>query len=62
MLVLPLVVNHFKFYQKIIKLTLNDKSKNRIQILKSNLNRLNFNAKILNKDFTKFEEKKNMIL
>ncbi len=38
-------------------LIINDKSKSRIQILKSNLNRLNFKAQILNMDFTKFEEK-----
>lgn len=38
-------------------LTLNDKSRSRIKILKENLYRLNFSAKILNKDFTKFGEK-----
>ena len=32
------------------------KVKDRIKILKSNLNRLNFNAKIINKDFIKFNE------
>ncbi len=37
-------------------LVLNDRSKNRIRILKSNLNRLNFNPKILNTDFIKFKE------
>ncbi len=47
----------FQILSKKHKLTLNDKSKTRIQILKSNLNRLNFSAKILNRDFTKFEEK-----
>ena len=39
------------------KVILNDKNINRIQILKSNLNRLNFKSKILNKDFIKFDEK-----
>ena len=39
------------------KIILNDKSINRIKILKSNLNRLNFNSKILNKDFIRFNEK-----
>ena len=47
----------FQILSKKYNLTLNDKSKNRIKILKSNLIRLNFDAKILNKDFTKFEEK-----
>ena len=36
-------------------ITLNDKSLERIKILKSNLKRLNFNAKILNEDFTNFK-------
>ncbi len=36
---------------------LNDKSITRIQTLKTNLNRLKFNAKILNKDFTKLNNK-----
>ena len=39
------------------KVILNDKNINRIKILKSNLNRLNFKSKILNKDFIKFDEK-----
>ncbi len=45
-------------------LTLNDKSLSRIQILKSNLNRLNYKTKILNYDFTKFneEEKYDLII
>ena len=47
----------FQILSKKHNLTLNDKSKTRIQILKSNLIRLNFSAEILNKDFTKFEEK-----
>ncbi len=38
------------------QLVLNDKSMNRLKILKSNLDRLNFDATILNKDFTQFEE------
>ncbi|MDC3206570.1 RsmB/NOP family class I SAM-dependent RNA methyltransferase [Pelagibacteraceae bacterium] len=46
----------FQILSKKSQLTLNDKSESRIKILKSNLNRLNFKAKILNKDFTKFEE------
>ena len=57
MLVLLLVENHFNYYQKILMLFLNDKNRNRIEILKSNLNRLKFNAKILNKDFTNFSKK-----
>ena len=36
---------------------LNDKNKIRIQTLRTNLERLKFNNKILNKDFTKFDEK-----
>ena len=40
------------------ELTINDISKSRIQILRSNLKRLNFNANILNEDFTKFQENK----
>ena len=47
----------FQILSKKYNLTLNDKSKTRIQILKSNLIRLNFSAKILNEDFTNFEEK-----
>tara|TARA_B100000575_G_scaffold290675_1_gene294824 strand:- start:556 stop:1824 length:1269 start_codon:yes stop_codon:yes gene_type:complete len=38
------------------QLVLNDKNKNRIEILKSNLNRLKFNTNILNKDFDSFKE------
>ncbi len=43
---------------------LNDKSINRIETLKSNLVRLKFNARILNKDFIKFsnEEKYDVII
>ena len=42
---------------KNLNVVLNDKSKNRAKILKSNLDRLNFSNKILNKDFLKFNEK-----
>ena len=54
----------FQLLSKKKKLTLNDKSNERIKILKSNLDRLNFNAKILNKDFTKFnvDEKYDFII
>ena len=37
---------------------MNDKNKNRIQILKSNLKRLKLSAKILNKDFIQFDNNK----
>ncbi len=47
----------FQLLSKNKQLILNDKSNAKIQILKSNLDRLNFNSKILNKDFTKFDEK-----
>tara|TARA_X000000950_G_scaffold52671_2_gene62435 strand:- start:8315 stop:9583 length:1269 start_codon:yes stop_codon:yes gene_type:complete len=46
----------FQILSKKFNLILNDKSKKRIKILKSNLNRLNFNTKIFNKDFINFEE------
>ena len=46
----------FQILSKKFNLTLNDKSKKRIKTLKSNLNRLNFNAKIFNIDFINFEE------
>ena len=46
----------FQILSKKYQLTLNDKSKKRIQILKMNLNRLNFNNQILNIDFIKFKE------
>ena len=45
----------FQLLSKNLEVTLNDKSKRRIQILKSNLNRLKFNATVLNKDFIKFD-------
>ena len=47
----------FQILSKKHKLILNDKNERRIQTLKTNLRRLNFNTKILNKDFTEFEEK-----
>jgi len=46
----------FQLLSKKLKLTLNDKSSSRIKILKSNLNRLNYNTKVLNEDFTTFKE------
>ncbi len=46
----------FQLLSKRYQLTLNDKSKNRINVLRSNLNRLNFNTKIVMRDFTKFDE------
>ena len=46
----------FQLLSKNLKVTLNDKSKRRIQTLKSNLNRLKFNPKVLNKDFIKFDK------
>ena len=48
----------FQILSKNRKITLNDISLSRIQILKSNLNRLNYTARILNYDFTKFNEEK----
>ena len=44
-----------KVLSKNLKVTLNDKSKRRIQTLKSNLNRLKFYPKVINKDFIKFD-------
>lgn len=41
----------FQLLSKNFEVILNDKSKKRIEILKSNLNRLKFNPKILNQDF-----------
>ena len=46
----------FQLLSKNLKVTLNDKSKRRIQTLNSNLNRLKFNPKVLNKDFIKFDK------
>ncbi len=48
----------FQLLSKNLKLTLNDKSSYRIKILKSNLNRLKFDAEILNYDFIEFSENK----
>ena len=45
----------FQILSKKLNIILNDKSRTRTEILKSNLNRLKFNTKILNEDFTKFE-------
>ncbi len=47
----------FQILSKKIKITLNDKSSSRIKILKSNLKRLKFEAKILNEDFINFKFK-----
>mgnify|MGYP001285644933 CR=1 FL=1 len=46
----------FQLLSKKLKLTLNDKSSFRIKTLKSNLNRLNFSAEVLNEDFLNFRE------
>ena len=40
------------------QIILNDKSKKRLKILKENLDRLNFNPKVLNQDFLKFNNEK----
>ncbi len=54
----------FQILSNNLNIILNDKNKNRIQTLLSNLNRLKLSAKILNKDFTKFgdEEKYDVII
>ncbi len=46
----------FQLLSKNLEVILNDKSKSRIQTLKSNLNRLKFNPIVLNKDFIKFDK------
>jgi len=46
----------FQLLSKNLEVTLNDKSKRRIQVLKSNLSRLKFNPTILNRDFINFDE------
>ncbi len=46
----------FQLLSKNLEVTLNDKSKRRIQVLKSNLNRLKFNPTILNRDFINFDK------
>ena len=54
----------FQILSKKNNIVLNDKNRNRIKILKSNLKRLNFRAKILNQDFINFksEEKYDCII
>jgi len=47
----------FQILSKKLNVILNDKSKNRIQTLKTNLKRLKLSAKILNKDFIQFDNK-----
>ncbi len=47
----------FQLLSKKIDVVLNDKSIKRITILKSNLNRLKFNTKIINSDFVDFDNK-----
>ncbi len=47
----------FQLLSKHQSMVLNDKNSNRIDILKANLNRLNFSPKIINKDFIKLNEK-----
>ncbi len=47
----------FQILSKKHNITLNDINETRIKILKDNLKRLQLNAKILNKDFTKFSDK-----
>ena len=49
----------FQLLSKGFNVTLNDKSKSRIKILRSNLKRLRLKCEIFNNDFTKFEESKN---
>jgi len=46
----------FQLLSKNLNLVSNDISSSRIKTFKDNLKRLNFNSKILNKDFTKFNE------
>jgi len=48
----------FQLLSKNLNVILNDKSKRRIQTLKSNLNRLKFSPTILNKDFIEFDKNK----
>ncbi len=47
----------FQILSQNIRIVLNDISKKRIIRLKENLDRLSFNTKVLNKDFTNFESK-----
>ncbi len=48
----------FQILSKKLNVILNDKNKNRIQTLKTNLERLKLSAEIYNKDFIKFDNKK----
>ncbi len=48
----------FQILSKKLNVILNDKSKNRIQTLKTNLERLKLSAEIYNEDFIKFDNKK----
>ena len=48
----------FQILSKKLNIVLNDKNKNRIQTLKTNLNRLKLSAQILNKDFIQFDNKR----
>ena len=48
----------FQILSKKLKVILNDKSKARIQTLKTNLKRLKLSAKILNEDFIQFDNEK----
>ena len=48
----------FQTLSKKLNVVLNDKNKNRIQTLKTNLKRLKLSAKIINKDFIKFDNKR----
>jgi len=48
----------FQILSKKLNVILNDKSKSRIQTLKSNLKRLKLSAKILNEDFVRFDNKR----
>ena len=48
----------FQVLSKKLNVVLNDKNINRIQTLKTNLERLKLNAEIYNKDFIKFDNKK----
>ena len=48
----------FQILSKNSNVILNDKNKNRIRTLKSNLKRLKLSAEVLNKDFIQFDNKK----
>ncbi|MDC3083289.1 RsmB/NOP family class I SAM-dependent RNA methyltransferase, partial [Pelagibacteraceae bacterium] len=48
----------FQTLSKKLNVVLNDKNKNRIQTLKTNLKRLKLSAKILNEDFIQFDNKR----